>query len=46
MKVRLWLLNALLRWYRRELENQIDFEKWNRKLSGKLDAVLILLDER
>jgi len=43
--MRFWLLKKLLRWYRRKLQRQIDFEKWNAELSAKLDAVLILLDE-
>lgn len=45
MKVRLWLLNALLRWYRRDLERQIECKKWDKNLSAKVDAILILLDE-
>lgn len=40
-----WFIRWPLRRFRRYLENQIEFKKWDPVLSAKLDAVLLLLDE-
>ena len=40
--MRLWLLKKLLGWYKRVLEKQINFKRWDRKLSAKIDAVAFL----
>jgi hypothetical protein len=39
-----WLLNGLLRLYRRYLESQIDFNSYNPELSRKLDSTISLLE--
>ena len=38
------LLHLLLIWHKRNLEKQIDFEKWNPELSAQLDATVFLLE--
>jgi len=40
-----WLIKKLLRWLKRDLEKQIEIDRWDRSLSAKIDAVTILLDE-
>jgi hypothetical protein len=43
--MRPWFLKKLLRWYRRRLERLIDFGRWDPKLSAKIDAISVLLDD-
>ena len=39
------LFRQIFRLYRRRLEKQIDLERWDSELSGKIDAIIILIDE-
>ena len=40
-----WIKKRLLQWIKRDLEKQIVMEKWDEKLSAKIDAVLLLLED-
>jgi hypothetical protein len=39
------ILRILLRWYKRQLEREINFNKWMPELSAKLDAIHVLLED-
>jgi hypothetical protein len=40
-----FLNRIYFRWLKAKLERQIDLGKWDRVLSAKLDALIILLDD-